>query len=692
MGERIYAAIDLKSFYASVECAARELDPMTTNLVVADARRTEKTICLAVSPSLKKWGIPGRPRLFEVSQRIAQVNALRRCAAPGRTLTGKSWDAPTLERDGSLAVDYIVKKWGIPGRPRLFEVSQRIAQVNALRRCAAPGRTLTGKSWDAPTLERDNSLAVDYIVAPPRMSYYMECSSMIYNVYLKYIAPEDIHVYSIDEVFIDLTGYLKTYGCTPRELVMRMIRDVLETSGVTATAGIGTNLYLCKVAMDIVAKHIPADENGVRIAQLDELEYRRKLWDHRPLTDGTNLYLCKVAMDIVAKHIPADENGVRIAQLDELEYRRKLWDHRPLTDFWRVGRGYSAKLESHGMFTMGDVARCSMEHEDLLYRLFGVNAELLIDHAWGWEPCTMADIRAYKPRNSSVSAGQVLSEPSTWERGRLIVREMADLMALDLVDKGLTTDQLVLTVGYDIANLRDPGIRSSYRGELIVREMADLMALDLVDKGLTTDQLVLTVGYDIANLRDPGIRSSYRGDITRDAYGREVPKHAHGTVNLPEHTASTMELLEAVTELYERITAPDLLIRRLTYGREVPKHAHGTVNLPEHTASTMELLEAVTELYERITAPDLLIRRLTLCANRLAPEQSPGAVCCQMDLFASAEENQRKAQMLEREKRRQQAMLDIRRRYGKNAIVKGMNLEEGATAMERNRQIGGHQA
>lgn len=495
MGERIYAAIDLKSFYASVECAARELDPMTTNLVVADARRTEKTICLAVSPSLKKWGIPGRPRLFEVSQRIAQVNALRRCAAPGRTLTGKSWDAPTLERDGSLAVDYIV--------------------------------------------------------APPRMSYYMECSSMIYNVYLKYIAPEDIHVYSIDEVFIDLTGYLKTYGCTPRELVMRMIRDVLETSGVTATAGIGTNLYLCKVAMDIVAKHIPADENGVRIAQLDELEYRRK-----------------------------------------------LWDHRPLTDFWRVGRGYSAKLESHGMFTMGDVARCSMEHEDLLYRLFGVNAELLIDHAWGWEPCTMADIRAYKPRSSSVSAGQVLSEPSTWERGRLIVREMADLMALDLVDKGLATDQLVLTVG-----------------------------------------------YDIANLRDPGIRSSYRGDITRDAYGREVPKHAHGTVNLPEHTASTMELLEAVTELYERITAPDLLIRRLT-----------------------------------------------LCANRLAPEQSPGAVCCQMDLFASAEENQRKAQMLEREKRRQQAMLDIRRRYGKNAIVKGMNLEEGATAMERNRQIGGHQA
>lgn len=492
---RTYAAIDLKSFYASVECVARELDPMTTNLVVADAQRTEKTICLAVSPSLKRFGIPGRARLFEVVEKVAQANALRRSRAPGHCFSGKSSDSTALERD--------------------------------------PG------------------LAIDYLVAPPRMSYYMECSSLVYNVYLKYVAPEDIHVYSIDEVFIDLTGYLKTYGCSARDLVMRMIRDVLDTTGVTATAGIGTNLYLCKVAMDIVAKHIPADENGVRIAQLDELGYRRE-----------------------------------------------LWEHRPLTDFWRVGRGYRAKLEAHGMFTMGDVARCSLQNEDLLYKLFGVNAELLIDHAWGWEPCTLQDIRAYRPQSNSVSSGQVLGEPSTWERGRLIVREMTDLMALDLVDKGLTTDQLVLTVG-----------------------------------------------YDIANLRDPGIRSSYRGDVTRDAYGREVPKHAHGTVNLPEHTASTMELLEAVTELYERITDPDLLIRRLT-----------------------------------------------LCANRLAPEHSPGAVCCQMDLFASEEENQRKARMLEREKRRQQAMLDIRRRYGKNAIVKGMNLEEGATAMERNRQIGGHKA
>ena len=494
MGERIYAAIDLKSFYASVECAARELDPMTTNLVVADARRTEKTICLAVSPSLKKWGIPGRPRLFEVSQRIAQVNALRRCAAPGRTLTGKSWDAPTLERDGSLAVDYIV--------------------------------------------------------APPRMSYYMECSSMIYNVYLKYIAPEDIHVYSIDEVFIDLTGYLKTYGCTPRELVMRMIRDVQETSGVTATAGIGTNLYLCKVAMDIVAKHIPADEKGVRIAQLDELEYRRK-----------------------------------------------LWDHRPLTDFWRVGRGYSAKLESHGMFTMGDVARCSLTGEDILYKLFGINAELLIDHAWGWESCTLPDIKTYRPSANSLGSGQVLHSPYSFEKARLILQEMTDLLVMDLMDKGLETDKLVLTIGYD-------------------RE----------------------------NLLNPSILSRYKGAVCLDHYGRPVPQHAHGTANLHRRCASTRLITQAMLELYDRIVDPQLLVRRVN------------------------------------------IAALNVMPPSRAEEQ------WQLDLFSDTQAREQEERELEREGRRQRAMLDIRKKYGKNAILKGMNFLEGATTRDRNAQIGGHKA
>lgn len=497
MKNRTYIAIDLKSFYASVECIARELDPMTTNLVVADASRTEKTICLAVSPSLKSYGIPGRPRLFETVQKVREANALRRAKAPGREFTGKSYDANELARNPALAIDYIV--------------------------------------------------------APPRMAYYMECSSMVYHIYLKYIAPEDIHVYSIDEVFMDVTGYLKTYGCTARELAMKIILDVLETTGVTATAGIGTNLYLCKVAMDIGAKHIPPDRNGVRIAELDELSYRKS-----------------------------------------------LWSHRPLTDFWRVGKGYARKLEAHGLFTMGDVARCSMNNEALLYKLFGVNAELLIDHAWGWEPCTMADIKAYKPQTNSISSGQVLSEASTYARGKLIVREMTDLLVLDLVDKGLVTDQLVLTVG-----------------------------------------------YDIENLTNPDIRKTYTGPVTTDVYGRQIPKHAHGTASLTGHSSSTMKIMDAMMELYQRI-----------------------VN------------------------PNLLIRRITVVANHLVPEamanQEP--TCEQIDLFMDFDAKEKEQETLQREKRRQQAMLQIRRKYGKNAILKGMNLEKGATTIERNSQIGGHKA
>ncbi len=507
MKARSYIAIDLKSFYASVECIQRGLDPMITNLVVADPSRTDKTICLAVSPSLKSFGIPGRPRLFEVVQKIGQVNALRRNSAPGRTFTGKSHDYTELR-----------------GHPEL---------------------------------------EVDYIVAPPQMAFYMETSAAIYNIYLKYIAPEDIHPYSIDEVFIDATNYLNLYRLTPEKLAMKIILDILENTGITATAGIGTNLYLAKVAMDIVAKHIPADKNGVRIAQLDELRYRQE-----------------------------------------------LWSHRPLTDFWRVGPGYAKKLEKVGLRTMGDVARCSVGkptefyNEDLLYKLFGVNAQLLIDHAWGWEPCTIADIKAYKPESSSISPGQVLQCPYTTEKARLVVREMADDLSLDLVDKGLVTDQIVLTVGYDIENLTDPE-RSR----------------------------------------------AYQGPVTVDRYGRRIPKHAHGTVNLGGHTASSKAIVSAVAELYDRI-----------------------VNSA------------------------LLVRRLYLSANHIVPENSlPRHESTeQLDFFSDfASQEKRRAEEAaarEREKRRQQAVLAIKKKYGKNAILKGMDLEEGATARDRNGQIGGHKA
>lgn len=414
-----YIAIDLKSFYASVECIERGLDPLTTNLAVADSSRTEKTICLAVSPSLKAYGIPGRARLFEVVQKIREVNALRRLKAPGQAFAGESFD------DGEL--------------------------------------------------KRSPELAVGYLAAPPRMALYMQYSTRIYDIYLKYIAPEDIHVYSIDEVFIDASDYLDTYRLTPRELAKKMIQEVLQRTGITAAAGIGTNLYLCKVAMDIVAKHVTADEDGVRIAELDEMSYRRL-----------------------------------------------LWDHRPITDFWRVGKGYAKKLAETGLFTMGDIARCSVGkptdyyNEELLYRIFGVNAELLIDHAWGWEPCRISDIKGYKPDSSSIGSGQVLHCPYSFEKCRLIIREMTDLLALDLVEKGLVTDQMVLTVG-----------------------------------------------YDIENLTDPQIRKAYKGPVTTDHYGRKVPKAAHGTVNLKEKTSSTRLIMEAVLELYERIVDPGLLIRRV---------------------------------------------------------------------------------------------------------------------------------
>ncbi len=503
MKNRTYIAIDLKSFYASVECMERGLDPMTTNLVVADLSRTEKTICLAVSPSLKAYGIPGRARLFEVVQKVKEANARRLNNAPGRTFTGSSFNDIELK--------------------------------------ASP------------------SLSLDYIIAPPRMAHYMECSTRIYNVYLKYVAPEDIHVYSIDEVFIDATDYLNTYRLSAREFAMKMILDVLETTGITATAGIGTNLYLSKIAMDI--------------------------W---------------------AKHIPADKNGVRIAELDEMSYRRLLWSHRPLTDFWRVGKGYAKKLEENGLYTMGDIARCSIgkpvdfHNEDLLYRLFGINAELLIDHAWGWEPCTIAEIKAYKTSTKSLGSGQVLQSPYSFDKAKLIVREMAELLVLDLVEQGLLTDQMVLTVGYDIGNLTDEKARQSYHGEI------------------TTDR----------------------------------------------------------------------------YGRSVPKQAHGSINLGRHTSSTKLIVKAVLELFDRIVDENLLVRRVNLVANRVvdgATVREAGSPE-QLNLFTDYEAQKQEEAKLEREKRMQKATLAIRKKYGKNAILKGTNLEEGATTIDRNRQIGGHKA
>ena len=499
--KRTYIAIDLKSMYASVECVARGLDPLTTNLVVADVSRTEKTICLAVTPSLKAYGIGGRARLFEVVQRLREVNYERQMKSPGRRLTGKSTSDIELQQH---------------------------------------------PDW-----------AVDYIAAPPRMAHYIEVSSKIYGIYLKYIAPEDIHVYSIDEVFMDVTAYLGSYKLTAHELAMRMIRDVLSQTGITATAGIGTNMYLCKVAMDIVAKKAPADKDGVRIAELDEMSYRQQ-----------------------------------------------LWDYRPLTKFWRVGKGIAEKLAMYGIDTMGKLARLSVQNEDLLYRLFGVNAELLIDHAWGWEPCTMDYVKAYRPETNSFSNGQVLQEPYSFQKARVVVQEMAESMALELVAKRLVTDQLVLTVGYDRESLANPDIRTRYHGE-----------------------------------------------VTTDYYGRQVPKHAHGTANLQRQTSSTKLITDAVVELFDRIVNKDLLVRRLNV----------TVN------------NVVSE---------------SSVNKNAAPQQ--------LDLFtdyeALAKQEAEERAALEKERRMQEAQLIIKQRFGKNAILRGLNFEEGATAKERNEQIGGHKA
>ena len=504
---KTYIAIDLKSFYASVECRERSRDPLTTNLVVADPSRTEKTICLAVSPSLKKYGLSGRARLFEV---IQKVNA-----------------------------------------------------ANNIRKLKAPNHVFSGSSDDSTELQKNPSLKIDYIIAPPRMARYMEYSTKIYNIYLKYIAPEDIHIYSIDEVFIDVTHYLSTYNMTARELAMTMIQDILSTTGITATAGIGTNMYLCKIAMDIVAKHIEPDKNGVRIAELDEMSYRRL-----------------------------------------------LWNHKPLTDFWRVGRGYSKKLEKIGLYTMGDIARCSIGkstdyyNEELLYKLFGINAELLIDHAWGYEPCTMEDVKAYKPETNSISSGQVLHCPYEFDKARLVVKEMIDLMALDLVDKGLVTNQIVLTIGYDIENITDKNRSQSYKG-------------------------TVTTNY---------------------------------------------------------------------YGKKVPKPAHGTTNLPKQTSSTTLITNAVMELYDKIVNKKLLIRRINIVANKLVDEHSVKNADKyeQLDLFTDYEilkkQREKENAESEREKRMQNTILDIKKKFGKNAILKGMNLQEGATAKDRNNQIGGHKA
>lgn len=490
--QRTYISIDLKSFYASVECRERGLEPLDTNLVVADERRTDKTICLAVTPSLKSYGIPGRGRLFEVKQRVQQINAARRFAAPGRQLCGSSCSYAQLQSEPQLALDFII--------------------------------------------------------APPRMAYYMEYSTRIYEIYLRYVAPEDIIVYSVDEVFMDVTQYFELYGLTARELAMRIILEVLRETGITATAGIGTNLFLAKVAMDVRAKHIAADANGVRIAELDEQSFRRE-----------------------------------------------LWQHRPLTDFWRVGRGYASKLEARGIYTMGDIARCSVYNEELLYRLFGKNAELLIDHAWGWEPCTIADVKGYRPQVCSLSSGQVLHRAYESAEALLVLREMADALALELVSKALVTDQIVLTVGYDIDNLK--------------------------------------------------AGSSYRGAVKIDRYGRRVPQHAHGSFNLGSFSSSSKLLVQAAADLYERITDSNLLVRRLT-----------------------------------------------LAANHVLPAQAAAKKQeRELSLFDFGNEAVRQAAG-QRENRLQQAQLEIKRRFGKNAVLKGMSLLDGATAKERNEQIGGHKA
>ena len=507
MSEKTYICIDLKSFYASVECVERGLDPMRTNLVVADKARTEKTICLAVTHPMKAYGLSGRSRLFEVVQKAREINAQRKRNTPFGEFMGSSFDDVLLKNDPELRLDYIV--------------------------------------------------------ASPRMAHYMTVSAQIYDIYLRHVAHEDIFAYSIDEVFIDATSYLPVLKLSGRDFAMKLIREVLRETGITATAGVGSNMYLAKIAMDIMAKKMPPDSQGVRIAELNEYSYRRE-----------------------------------------------LWDHRPLTDFWRVGRGYSSKLDEVGLYTMGDIALCSVGEkgsyysEDLLYKIFGINAELLIDHAWGYEPCTIADVKSYKPENNSISSGQVLTVPYTADKARLVVREMTDLLVLDLVEKELVTDQIVLTIGYDIENLTNTNISEKYSGEIVIDR----------------------------------------------------------------------------------------------YGRQIPKHAHGTQNLKKKTSSTSIILDAVTELYDRIINPDLLVRRINVVANKVVPENEAllPSVDQQMSFLDILDENNEEIQAEkraeEKEKKVQRTLIDIKKKHGKNAIVKGMNLEDGATAIERNKQVGGHKA
>ena len=495
----IYCCIDLKSFYASVECVERGLDPLRTNLVVADKTRTEKTICLAVSPTLKSYGIPGRARLFEVVQKVNEINYKRKQKANKQEFADSSFNYTELKNNPNLKLDYIV--------------------------------------------------------APPRMSKYMEYSISIYNIYLKYVSTEDIYPYSIDEVFIDITNYIKTKNITPKQMAETMIYDVYKTTGITATCGIGTNMYLAKIAMDIGAKHIKADKNGVRIAELDEMKYRKL-----------------------------------------------LWNHRPITDFWRVGKGYAKKLEANNMFTMGDVARCSINNEELLYKLFGINAELLIDHAWGYEPCTMKDVKEFKPDSNSLSSGQVLHCPYDYNQTKLIVKEMTDLLVLDLVDKHLVTNQLVLTIGYDIENLSNSSIRNLYNGE-----------------------------------------------ITTDRYGRKIPKHSHGTINLKERTSSTKVIMKAIQELYDRIVNKDLLVRRINVV------ANNVVN-----------------------------------ENDIDEEMHDEQISLFIDYKRQEQEKANEKTIRKKENNLQHAIIDIKKKYGKNAILKGMNLEKDGTTIERNAQIGGH--
>lgn len=499
--KRTYIAIDLKSFYASVECVERGLDPLTTNLVVADTSRTDKTICLAVSPSLKAYGIPGRARLFEVIQKLRTVNAIRKYSTPSNWLSGKSIYAKELNEH---------------------------------------------PDWE-----------VDYIAAPPRMSKYMEYSARIYDIYLKYISAEDIHVYSIDEVFIDATNYLKTYQKDVHELTIEIIHDVLRNTGITATAGIGTNLFLCKVAMDIVAKHIPADKDGVRIAELDEQSFREK-----------------------------------------------LWDHRPLTDFWRVGKGIAQRLETLGIYTMGQIARCSVKNEEILYKTFGVNAELLIDHAWGWEPCTISAIKSYCPSSRSISNGQVLTKPYTAAQARTVTQEMADSIVLDLIEKQLVTNNISISIDYDAECLSDPDIAAKYHGDI-------------------------SVNY---------------------------------------------------------------------YGKHVPRRAHGSLQLENLTSSLREITNATTAIYDHIVNPNLLIRRLSIACGNLSNETNTeqGKQPVQLDIFTDYEairkEKEQQKEFLSKERKMQEAILEIKKRFGKNSILRGLNFMDGATAKERNNQIGGHKA